>query len=184
MLQLGNPCAARKDPKRPKIPCATTKTQHGQINIFEKLFKECGFTLVNIDTFGFVSWLCYLAAAAASAKSLQSCPTLCNPWTVGCQAPLSMEFSRQDYWSRLPGPSPWDLPNPGIKPGSPALQAYSLPTEPPGKFPPGSFFKYAGISIISQVSVLLMYIFRELQIILCQRENWWSNSTVHDRAIF
>ena len=79
MLQLGNPCAARKDPKRPKIPCATTKTQHGQINIFEKLFKECGFTLVNIDTFGFVSWLCYLAAAAASAKSLQSCPTLCDP---------------------------------------------------------------------------------------------------------
>ena len=43
------------------------------------------------------------------------------PWTVTHQAPLSMEFSRQGYWSRLPFPSPWDLPNPGIEPASPAL---------------------------------------------------------------
>ena len=48
-------------------------------------------------------------------------------------APLTMEFSRQEYWGRLPLPSPGDLPNPGIKPGSPALQADSLPSEPPGK---------------------------------------------------
>ena len=54
------------------------------------------------------------------------------PWTVACQAPLSMEFSRQEYWSGLPFPSPGDLPNPGIEPGSPALQADSLPSEPPG----------------------------------------------------
>ena len=53
-------------------------------------------------------------------------------WTV-CQAPLSMEFSRQEYWSGLPFPSPGDLPNPGIKPGSPALPVDSLPSEPPGK---------------------------------------------------
>ena len=45
------------------------------------------------------------------------------PWTVTCQAPLSMGFSNQEYWSGLPFPSPGDLPNPGIEPGSPALQA-------------------------------------------------------------
>ena len=55
------------------------------------------------------------------------------PRTVALQAPLSMGFSIQDYWSGLPFPSPGDLPEPGIKPGSPALQACSLPSEPPGK---------------------------------------------------
>ena len=56
-----------------------------------------------------------------------------TPWTVACQAPLSMGFSRQEYWSGSPIPSPGGLPNPGIKPGSPALQADSLPSEPLGK---------------------------------------------------
>ena len=56
-----------------------------------------------------------------------------TPWTVVHQAPLSMGFSRQEYWSGLPFPSPGDLPNPGIKPRSPALQADSLPSVPPGK---------------------------------------------------
>ena len=55
------------------------------------------------------------------------------PWTVAHQAPLSMEFSRQEYWSGLPFPSPGDLPDPGIKPSSPTLQADSLLIEPPGK---------------------------------------------------
>ena len=59
----------------------------------------------------------------------KSCPTLATPWTVACQAPLPMGFFRLEYWSGLPFPSPGDLPNPGIKPGSPALQADSLPTE-------------------------------------------------------
>ena len=54
-------------------------------------------------------------------------------WTVACQAPLSMGCPRQAYWSGLPFPSPGDLPRPGIKPESPALQANSLLTEPPGK---------------------------------------------------
>ena len=53
------------------------------------------------------------------------CPTLVTPWTVACQAPLSMGFSRQEYWSGLPFPSPGDLPDPGIEPGSPTLQAES-----------------------------------------------------------
>ena len=55
-----------------------------------------------------------------------------TPWTVACQAPLSMGFSRQEYWNGLPFPSPGDLSKPGIKSGSPALQADSLPSEPPG----------------------------------------------------
>ena len=56
-----------------------------------------------------------------------------TPWTVAFQAPPSMGFSRQEYWSGLPFPSPGDLPNPGIEPGSPTLQADTLPSEPPGK---------------------------------------------------
>ena len=59
----------------------------------------------------------------------KSCPTLATQWTVACQAPLCIGFSRQEYWSGLPFPSPGDLPDPRIKPGSPALQADSLPTE-------------------------------------------------------
>ena len=60
----------------------------------------------------------------------RSCPTLCDPTD---QASPSMGFSRQEYKSGLPCPSPGDLPNPGIKLGSPALQADALPSEPPGK---------------------------------------------------
>ena len=63
----------------------------------------------------------------------QSCPTLCNPMDCSYQAPLSMGFSRQEYWSGLPFLSPGDLPNPGFEPGSPALQADALQSEPPGK---------------------------------------------------
>ena len=54
------------------------------------------------------------------------------PWTVACQSPLFMGFSRQEYWSGLPCPPPQDLPNPGIKLRSPALKADSLPSDPPG----------------------------------------------------
>ena len=54
------------------------------------------------------------------------------PWTVACQAPLSMEFSRQEYWNGLLFPTSGGLPNPAIEPGSPTLQAVSLPSEPPG----------------------------------------------------
>ena len=59
--------------------------------------------------------------------------TLCDPMTVAYQAPPSMGFPRQKYWSGLPFPSPGDLPNPGIEPGSPTLQADTLPSEPLGK---------------------------------------------------
>ena len=62
----------------------------------------------------------------------QSCPDSATLWAVAYQALPSMEFSRQEYWSGLPFPFPGDLPDPGIKPGSPALQADALPSEPPG----------------------------------------------------
>ena len=123
------------------------------------------------------------AAAAAPAKSLQSCPTLCNPrrrqttrlprpwdspgkntgvgchfllhawkwkvkvksfshvqlsvtpWTAPHQAPPSMGFSRQEYWSGVPLPSPGDLPDPGTEPRSPALAGRFFTTEPHGKPP-------------------------------------------------
>ena len=63
----------------------------------------------------------------------KSCLTLAIPWTVTCQAPLSSGFSKQEYWSGLPFLSPGDFPDPGIEPGSPALQADSLLTELRGK---------------------------------------------------
>ena len=69
-------------------------------------------------------------------KSLSRVQLFQIPWTVAHQAPLSMGFSRQAYWSGLPFPSPGDLSNPGIEPQSPTLQADALTSEPPGK-PPG-----------------------------------------------
>ena len=66
-------------------------------------------------------------------QSLGCVQPFATPWTVAHQAPLSMEFSRQEYWSGLPCPSPGDLPDPGIKPRFPASQADALPSEPPGK---------------------------------------------------
>ena len=55
------------------------------------------------------------------SEATQSYPTLCDPWTIVCQVPSSMGYSRREYWSGLPFPSPGDLPNPGIEPGSPTL---------------------------------------------------------------
>ena len=68
--------------------------------------------------------------AYSVASPIQLCATL---WTGAHQAPPSMGFSRQEYWSGLPFPSPQDLPNPGIKPMSPALAGRFFTTEPPGK---------------------------------------------------
>ena len=84
---------------------------------------------------------------------VQLCAT---PQTAAHQAPLSMGFSRQEYWSGQPFPSPGHLPNPGIKPRSPALQEDSLPSEPPGKP------KNTGMGSLS----LLQWIFRT------QESNW------------
>ena len=75
-------------------------------------------------------------STVAIAKTCGSCSAVSESvtlWTVARQAPLSMGFSRQEYWSGLPFPSPGDLSSPGIEPTSPAFQADSLPPEPPGK---------------------------------------------------
>ena len=74
-----------------------------------------------------ISWWCGCLSVA------KLCLTLCDPWTVARQAPLSMGFPRQEYWSGLPFPSSGDLPEPGIEPVSPALADGFFITEPPGK---------------------------------------------------
>ena len=79
------------------------------------------------ESFPFFTFRCWLVSRVQ---------LFMTPWTVAHQAPLSMGVSRQEYWSGLPCSPPGDFPNSGIKPVSPvspALQAYSLPTEPPGK---------------------------------------------------
>ena len=86
-------------------------------------------TLQAIPSWNFHHSCCCLAA--------KSCPTLFTPWTVARQAPLSMGFSRQEYWSGLPFPSPGGQPDPGNKSRFPAWQADSLPLSHPGG-PPSS----------------------------------------------
>ena len=81
----------------------------------------------------------YIGNLEVKVKSLSHVRLSATPWTVAYQAPQCMEFSRKEYWSRLPFPSPGDLPSPGIETRSPALQADALPSEPPGK--PGDLAK-------------------------------------------
>ena len=69
----------------------------------------------------------------SESEIAQSCPTLWDPMDCSPPSSSSMEFSRQEYWSGLPLPSPRDLPDPGIEPGSPAFQADALPSEPLGR---------------------------------------------------
>ena len=80
-----------------------------------------------------IAMLLLLRKVKVKVKSLNRVRLFATPWTVAHQAPLSMGFSRQEYWSGLPFPSPGDLSNSGIEPGSPALQADALSSEPPGK---------------------------------------------------
>ena len=95
------------------------------IGLNVKYFQPCGsFGLL----FSKWAWLaCFLV------KSLSHVWLFVTPWTVAYQAPPSMGFSRQECWSGLPFPSPGDLPDQGIEPGSPTLQADALPSEPPEK---------------------------------------------------
>ena len=73
------------------------------------------------------------AIVKVKVKSLSHVQLFATPWSVPYQAPPSMGFSRQEHWSGLPFPSPGDLPDPGIEPWSPAFQADTLTSEPPGK---------------------------------------------------
>ena len=75
--------------------------------------------------------LIVIQASIAYSMHVQLCLTLCDLMDyIASQASLSMEFSRQEYWSALPFPSPGDFPDPGIEPRPPALQADALPSEP------------------------------------------------------
>ena len=82
-----------------------------------------------------------------------------TPWTVAYQAPPSRGFSRQEYWSRLPFPSPGDLPSPGIEPRSPALQADALTFEPPGKPNLDSILKSRDITLLTKVHIVKATVF-------------------------
>ena len=73
--------------------------------------------------------------AFVESEVTQSCPTLSDPMDCSPPGSSTMGFSRQEYWSGLPLPSPGDLPDPGIEPRSPSLQADALTSEPPGKLP-------------------------------------------------
>ena len=91
-----------------------------------------------------------LSKVKVKVKSLSCVRLFATAWTVAHQAPLSMGFSRQEYWSGLPFPSPGNLPNPGIEPRSPALQADALTSEPPGKRSKMSY-AYVFVSMTSKV---------------------------------
>ena len=80
--------------------------------------------------YGCEGWTIKKKWEESESEVAQSCPTLWTPWTVAYEAPPSMEFFRQECWSGLPFPSPGDLPDPAIEPGSPTLQADSLLSEP------------------------------------------------------
>ena len=82
---------------------------------------------------GGVGLTCEPACSVAVVQLLSRVRLFVTPRTVAYQAFQSMGFSRQEYWSGLPFLSPGDLPNPGMEPKSPALEADALPTEPPGK---------------------------------------------------
>ena len=87
--------------------------------------------------------------------SLSRVRLFATSWTVAHQAPLCMGFSREEYWNGLPFPSPGDLSNPGIEPGSPALQADSLPAEPPGK---PSHLILSNIKVIKKEKMLMLHL--------------------------
>ena len=84
-----------------------------------------------VDCPPFLQYLgCHLDKAKVKVKLHSLVRLFATPWTVAPQAPPSMGFSRQEYWSGVPLPTPGDLPDPGIEPRSPTLQAYALTSEP------------------------------------------------------
>ena len=103
------------------LACKTASKQKPGISTSSFLFQHVPHDLSDGNTLISNSYTCMLSRVQFFVI----------PWTVAQQPPLSMELSRQEYWSVLPFPPPGDLLNPGIKPGSPTLQADSLPSEPP-----------------------------------------------------
>ena len=95
---------------------------------------------------------CLLSFYSGGSLVAKSCLTLATPWTVVHKAPLSMGFSRQEYWSGFPFPTSGELPHPGIEPESPSLQADSWPTEPPDKT---FFLHFSSVQSLSRVQLFL-----------------------------
>ena len=118
------------------MPDIVLNTLHSLSQLMQQLSAVCSIV---IHTLKMRSKYCCLVA--------KLCLTLCDLWTVVCQAPLSMEFPRQQYWSGLPFPSAGHLPHPRSKHRSPALQADSFTAEPLGK--PSEYLIY-----FNNVSVL------------------------------
>ena len=111
------------------------------------------------------------STGVGESEVTQSCPTLCDPWTVAHQAPLSTGFARQEYWSGLPFPSPGDLPDPGIEPRSPTLQADALTSAPPGKpIGVGSLSLLQGIFMTQELNWGLLH-FRQIIYQLSYQQN-------------
>ena len=103
-------------------------------------------------------------------KSLSRVRLFATLWTVAYQAPPSMGFSRQEYWSGLPLPSPGDLPKPGIEPGSPTLEADALTSEPPGK---------PNIYIHMYIFVYIVLVSNHVQIFCDPTDHSPAGSSVH-----
>ena len=107
-------------------------------------------------------------------KSLSRVRLFATPWTVAYQVPPFMGFSRQEYWSGLPFPSPGDLPNPGIELRSPTLQVNSLPSEPPGKY---NFRKKKSVKSLSRVQLFVTLwtsVFQPPLSMEFPRQEYWS----------
>ena len=94
----------------------------------------------------------YVLKVVVKVLVAQLCPILCNPMDCSQQAPLSMGFPRQEYWSRLPFSSPGDLPDPRIKPSSPALAGRFFTTKPPGEPLIHNIFTYISVDMFISVS--------------------------------
>ena len=92
--------------------------------------EQCNHWNLNIQQ---VDYIAYCVCVWVYVQLLSHVQLFAIPWTVACQAPLSMEPSRQEYWTGLPFPSPEELPNPGIEPPSPALAGRFFTTVSPGK---------------------------------------------------
>ena len=103
----------------------------GFLNLIKLWFDVCQFQKFSSSiSSNIVSVSCSLSFLSFLYQLLNHVQLFAPLWTVACWVPLSMEFTRQQYWSGLPFPSPGHLPDPGIEPGSPELQVDSLPFEP------------------------------------------------------
>ena len=120
--------------KNTKDVTKSTDREYGQVVDWYHRFAEVDHCTVVVYERVLFLTRCLLTCLS-EVKQLSRVRLFATPWPVAYQAPPSMGFSRQEYWSGLPFPSPGDLPDPGIEPGSPALWADALLSKPPGNQP-------------------------------------------------